>query len=81
MVQSGYFYPASGVRVHLSGAFRDMGYIGYFWQSALSGIYGIHMEVNSSLVRPSSIRERAFGMPVRCVQNLLLVKKSNLLFG
>ena len=81
MVQSGYFYPASGLRGHTSGEFCATGSNGYAWSCAASGVNAFNLGFNSTVVYPMHSHGRAYGFPVRCVQNLLLLKKSNLLFG
>ena len=75
------FYPASGRREPSSGAFNVTGSTGYAWSCAVTGADGYYLSFNSSGVLPTNGDSRAYGRSVRCVQNLLLVKKSNLLFG
>ena len=81
MVRSGYFYPAAGYRNSAFGTFGNTGSIGYVLSSALSGTSGFLLTLYSTNVNPTHVSPRAYGFAVRCVQNLLLLKKSNLLFG
>jgi len=63
------FYPASGYLGSGSGAFLDVGGVGNYWScspTAASGGYCLYF--HSGLVRPSGDRGRAYGGPVRCVQ-------------
>ena len=73
-------YPASGLRERNSGAFGSTGSSGSAWSSALADAKVYRLFLASTVMHSSSINSRAFGFPVRCVQNLLLFK-SNLLFG
>ena len=70
MVQSGYFYPASGLRYQTSGAFGVTGSAGIVWSSAVSGTIVYHFRFIPADVTPSYALARAHGFPVRCVQNL-----------
>jgi hypothetical protein len=69
------FYPAAGFRWPTSGAFNHMGYEGDYWGCMVSGVLSYHLWLNSSVVSPAALSNgRAYGFPVRCVQNLLLFK-------
>jgi hypothetical protein len=74
------FYPASGRREPTSGAFGTTGTDGRAWSSAFSGANGYYLLFYSTDVRPSYGSSRAFGFPVRCVQNLLLLMFLSMLF-
>jgi hypothetical protein len=69
------FYPASGLRNSASGVFTATGSDGHWWSSAVSGISVCHAGFWSVYVNPTHLSTRAYGFPVRCVQNLLLLKK------
>jgi hypothetical protein len=75
------FYPASGLRNSASGALGNTGSHGYAWHSAGTGSSAYFLRFISSVVSPVHIDSRAFGLSVRCVQNLLLFEKLNLLYG
>ena len=81
MVRSGYFYPGSGLRYITSGAFIVTGSNGSAWSCAVIGANGCFLYFWSTGVASIYTAERAHGLSVRCVQNLLLLKKSNLLSG
>jgi hypothetical protein len=63
------FLPASGYRLHTSGAFYSTGSIGIFWSVALSGTSAYYMEFYPTLVRPALNLSRAYGFSVRCVRD------------
>jgi hypothetical protein len=65
-------YPASGYRMHTSGAFIVTGSSGYMWHCAISGTIAHPLYFTSSLMYPMHSDHRALGFPVRCVQYLLL---------
>jgi hypothetical protein len=75
------FYPASGCRYSTSGAFIYTGGEGDCWSSAFTGASGCRLAFNPTAVSPLGSAGRAYGFPVRCVQNLLLFEKLNLLYG
>ena len=63
------FYPASGFLNSGSGAFTLVGSSGYCWScSPGSATYGYNLYFYSGNVNPSSNVSRAYGFPVRCVQ-------------
>jgi len=69
------FYPASGYRNNASGAFSDIGSLGFDWSSASSGTIGYYLRFMTTEVQPirnSSVRANGYG--VRCVQYLLLLE-------
>jgi hypothetical protein len=65
-------YPASGFRYRESGAFNDTASYGCTWSCAVAGVYGCFLGFNSTSVSPMNSNYRAYGFPVRCVQNLLI---------
>jgi hypothetical protein len=67
------FYPASGLRMHTSGAFNVTGSYGFALSCALSGVNASSLGFWSA-VYPLNLAGRAFGLSVRCVQYLLLLK-------
>jgi hypothetical protein len=64
------FYPASGRRDQLSGAFINTGSYSYWWSSAVSGANACCLRFFSAEVGPSYGLNRTCGLPVRCVQYL-----------
>ena len=65
------FYPASGCRNSNSGGLTNVGTGGYAWSSSpnsASSVYGSNLNFSSSLVNPEGGNYRAYGFPVRCVQ-------------
>ena len=69
------FYPAAGYRFRDTGAFDATGGYGYAWSCTVSGVNGYFLGFHLTSVSPTSSNNRAYGFSVRCVQNLLLVKK------
>jgi hypothetical protein len=65
------FYPASGNRDCTSGGFNAVGTHGYCWHCAINGINTYWLRLMSTDVGPTSSNNRAYGIPVRCVQVLL----------
>ena len=64
-------YPASGCRASDSGGLVNVGSGGYAWSSSphlASGVRGSLLDFYSSGVYPEGSYYRAFGFPVRCVQ-------------
>lgn len=63
------WYPASGCRGVASGASAGVGYNGYYWSaSAGSNTLARYLYFLSTLVNPQNYSYRAYGFPVRCVQ-------------
>ena len=62
------FYLASGVRVRNGGTVGDVGNNGYSWASAPDGISGSYLFYVAKRITPSAANGRAYGFPVRCVQ-------------
>jgi hypothetical protein len=69
------FYPASGYRHRESGSFTNTGSNGYAWSCAVTGANGCFLDFSSTYVGPTGNSLRAYGFPVRCVQNLLFILK------
>jgi hypothetical protein len=68
-------YPATGYRRADSGAFSSTGSNGICWSTAVIGTNGYYLDFYSTNVRPTYNSSRAYGFPVRCVQNLLVLFK------
>ena len=67
----GGIYPASGIRASHSGALGSVGTNGYAWSSSPSSatsVYGSYLDFYSSNMNPENHYDRAYGFPVRCVQ-------------
>ena len=62
------FYPASGYRQSSNGSFRTVGGYGYCWSSSPSSTSAFYLYFNGNYVNPSNTYSRAYGCPVRCVQ-------------
>ena len=65
------FYPASGYRGSGTGGLGNVGVNGYAWSSSPAGaasVYGSFLLFESRGVNPEHYDGRAFGFPVRCVQ-------------
>ena len=65
-------YPASGYRNSGSGAFGDIGSNSRCWGAAVIDVNGYSVYFPSTVVSPLHNNNRAIGIGVRCVQNLLL---------
>ncbi|WP_370689167.1 hypothetical protein, partial [uncultured Alistipes sp.] len=66
------FYPATGYRYRETGALNAVGTSGYAWSSssyAAGNLGAGYFYFYSGLVGPLNGGYRAFGFPVRCVQN------------
>ena len=62
-------FPASGYRSNYDGSVSYVGAYGSFWSaSPYNASYGYSLIFNSSVVNPSNSYNRAYGLPVRCVQ-------------
>ncbi len=66
---TGSWYPASGNRNSSAGALLNVGAVGYYWSSAVSGTSGIYLVFNNGNVDPGFSNYRANGFAVRCVQD------------
>lgn len=67
------YFPASGLRREINGAFLNVGFEGDSWSSSSCGfsdVYGARLYFDLSLMFPSGGIIRAFCFPVRCVQEL-----------
>ena len=65
------FYPATGYRNSTNGYLGNMGAVGYGWNSAplsAASVKAANLDISSNHVNPDSGGDRAFGLPVRCVQ-------------
>ena len=65
------FYPASGGRVGDSGGLIAVGLNGYAWSNASGSaaeVRSSYLNFFSSYVYPEFNDRRAYGFPVRCVQ-------------
>ena len=62
------WFPATGHRYRVSGALTNVGSIGCYWSSSVSGTNAIRLRFNMSVVNLNSPYYRAYGYPVRCVQ-------------
>ena len=65
------FYPATGFRDSGFGGLYSVGTGGNSWNSSPAGtasVYGSYVDFNSSVVNSENGNNRAFGFPVRCVQ-------------
>ena len=63
--------PASGYRASGSGGLHNVGAGGYAWSSSpssASSVNGLYLYFDGSYVSPESTSGRAYGFPVRCVQ-------------
>ncbi len=64
-------YPAPGYRDYgrtgYEGALRSVGYLGYSWSSAVSGIGGQFLWFNAQDLVPSYTHHRAHGFQLRCL--------------
>ena len=67
------FMPASGDRYGSTGASSEAGTFGLCWTGAVSGVWGGDLDLRSQRVHPGNADKRAFGFPVRCVQDLQTV--------
>ena len=64
-------YPASGHRASGSGGLGSVSTSGFFWSnSSLSAtsMHGSSLDFYSNSINPENFYYRAFGFPVRCVQ-------------
>ena len=67
------FFEASGNRLSGSGGLTNVGANGYAWSSSPAGatsVYGSFLVFFSSDVHPEGSGHRAYGFPVRCVQDI-----------
>jgi uncharacterized protein (TIGR02145 family) len=64
------FYPASGYRNSISGAFTSTGSNGYAWSCAVNSANAYYLNFNNTNVNPVNNNNRAYGFAVRCVQHL-----------
>ena len=63
------YYPASGYLSYSSGALTYVGSNGYSWSATPNGQgNGFNLSFNAGGVYPSGNSSRAYGFPVRCVQ-------------
>ncbi|MDR3118253.1 MAG: fibrobacter succinogenes major paralogous domain-containing protein [Mediterranea sp.] len=67
-------YPASGFRNAASGTFTSTGSYRDWWSCALTGANAYYLFFDLSRVHPSNSTARAYGLSVRCVQHLLLLR-------
>jgi len=65
----GSFYPAAGCRYYSSGALVSVGSHGGCWSGSPDGSYGYTLNFFGSYVYPAHNYNRAYGFPVRCVQD------------
>jgi uncharacterized protein (TIGR02145 family) len=61
-------YPAAGNRDYMLGTYKFPGSNGYLWCCTVAGSNSYNLHYNSKSVDPSNNNARAFGYPVRCVQ-------------
>lgn len=62
------WYPESGWLSKLDGRFRDVGYTGGCWNSLSNEIGGNILNFHLQLLVPLHSLSRAYGFPVRCIQ-------------
>ena len=63
------FFPASGCRSNSSGSLISVGSYGYYWSAVpYSTYYGRYLSFYSTYVNPLYSNYRAYGFPVRPVQ-------------
>lgn len=63
------WYPASGYRVSDGGALRNVGYLGHCWSVTPNGSNAYYLRFyRNGHVRPTYSDNRAYGYPVRCLQ-------------
>jgi uncharacterized protein (TIGR02145 family) len=63
------FYPASGYRLAATGAMYSERSIGFFWSSTpYNGTNGRYLYFYATNVNPQNNASRAYGFPVRCIQ-------------
>ena len=62
------WYPAAGYREHINGILSHVGSTGFYWSTAVSNMYAIYLGYDINNVSPGSTYSRAYGFPVRCVQ-------------
>ena len=49
------------------GALISVGYYGFSWSVATSGLYGLDLNFGATALDPSSSDYRAHGLPLRCL--------------
>ena len=67
-VESPLKLPVAGYRSSSSGSLYDVGSLGLYWSSSVSGAYSRHLSFGSSSANVYS-GSRAFGFSVRCLKN------------
>ena len=68
-LMSGYSNPASGYLNNSNGTLNNVGSNGYYWSATpYSQSSGYNLRFGSSNVNPAYSSYRAYGFPVRCVQ-------------
>ena len=62
------WYPASGFRHYNGGVLHIVGSGGYCWSASGNNVNSMSLVYRTNNVHPSLIYHRAYGFPVRCVQ-------------
>lgn len=62
------WFPAAGYREHINGVLSHIGSTGFYWSASTSGTYARYLGYDMSSVSPGSIYSRAYGFPIRCIQ-------------
>jgi len=66
-------YPASGYRLHISGALGGIDTQGTCWNTVITDANGSYLRYVASEVQPERYNARAHSFSVRCVQYLLFL--------
>jgi uncharacterized protein (TIGR02145 family) len=67
-VGSSLYLPAAGFRNSSNGTLSNVGALGYYWSSTVSGTYAYRLSFSNNNVNPANIGDyRASGFSVRCV--------------
>ena len=70
------YFPASGYRTREYGGCDGVGINGYSWSVAsvsCGSVHGSRFKLSNSWIGPLDIDCRAYGFPVRCVQELAVI--------
>jgi uncharacterized protein (TIGR02145 family) len=60
--------PLAGHRTYSNGSFSNLGVLGYYWSSTVSGTNSRYLFFSSSVVNMNA-HHRALGLSVRCIKN------------
>ena len=62
------WYPAGGFRDRTTAMLNTMGSYGHCWSAAASNFNAIYLHFTITSITPSNAYYRAYGFPIRCVQ-------------